>query len=565
MFLPTTRRELEDLGWGALDVILVTGDAYIDSPHIGVAVIGKFLAGAGFRVGVIGQPDTGSGADILRLGEPLLFWGVTGGSIDSLVANYTPLKKKRKSDDYTPGGINNRRPDRAVIVYTNLIRRFASLKKPIVLGGLEASLRRVAHYDFWSDSIRRSILFDAKADVLLYGMAEYPARELAARIRDGRDYRDLPGLCLISKEKPEGSLKLPSFEEVSADKQAFIEMYRIFSQNTDPVAGAGLSQKHGDRYLVQNRPWPLLTPEELDAVYGMDFEREFHPFHQAEGPVRALETIRFSVTTHRGCFGQCSFCSISAHEGTAVVSRTEASILDEVRRLVDHPRFKGYIQDVGGPTADMYGLGCPVRKKKGQCSRRRCLYPDICPSLELSHSRYCALLKEIRSIPGVRKAFVASGIRHDLVCADKAHGKAFLEEVVEHHVSGQMKVAPEHSVDSVLACMGKTGTASLLGFRNDFSSLNRKKHRKQYLTYYFIAAHPGCTDSDMRRLRAFIREHLKISPEQVQIFTPTPSTWSTLMYCTGLDPFTGREIFVEKDPVKKQKQKDLITETGRVP
>jgi len=565
MFLPTTRKELEDLGWDALDIILVTGDAYIDSPHIGVAVIGRVLQGAGFRVGVIGQPDIRSAADILRLGEPILFWGVSGGSIDSMVANYTPLKKKRKSDDYTPGGINNRRPDRAVIVYANLIRRYASSKKPIILGGLEASLRRVAHYDFWSDSVRRSILFDAKADALLYGMAEYPMKELAARMRDGRDYLDLPGLCWISKEKPDGYQELPSFEDVSSDNRAFIEMFRTFSQNADPVSGTGLCQRHGDRYLVQNRPWPLLTPEELDAVYRMDFERDLHPFHQAEGTVKALDTIRFSVATHRGCLGQCSFCSISAHEGTAIVSRSEASILEEVRKLVGYPQFKGYIQDVGGPTANMYGLDCLVRKKKGQCRHRRCLYPDICPSLKISHSRYRELLKKIRSVPGVRKAFIASGIRHDLVCADTAHGKAFLEDVVEHHISGQMKIAPEHSVDSVLACMGKAGTASLLGFRNDFSSLNRKKHKKQFLTYYFIAAHPGCTASDMKQLRIFIREHLKIIPEQVQIFTPTPSTWSTLMYCTGLDPFTGREIFVERDPMKKQRQKDLITEKGRVP
>jgi uncharacterized radical SAM protein YgiQ len=295
----------------------------------------------------------------------------------------------------------------------------------------------------------------------------------------------------------------------------------------------------------------------------MAFERELHPFHRLEGPVKALDTIRFSVTTHRGCFGRCNFCSISAHEGTSIVSRTEASVLEEVRSLVRHPLFKGYIQDVGGPTANMYGLDCPVRKKKGSCTDRRCLYPDICRRLEISHAGYCGLLKKIRSIPGVRKAFIASGIRHDLVCADTAHGKAFLEEVVEHHVSGQMKIAPEHSVDSVLACMGKTGTASLPGFRDDFSSLNRKKHKRQFLTYYFMAAHPGCTAADMKQLRAFIREHLKITPEQVQIFTPTPSTWSTLMYCTGLDPFTGHRIFVEKDPLKKQKQKDLITDKGR--
>ena len=563
MFLPTTHKEIEDLGWDALDVVLVTGDAYIDSPHIGIAVVGKALLRAGFRVGIIGQPDTHSGIDVLRLGEPLLFWGITGGSIDSMVANYTPLKKKRKSDDYTPGGINNRRPDRAVIVYANLVRQYSITKKPIVLGGIEASLRRIAHYDFWSDSIRRSVLFDAKADVLVYGMGEYPVVELAERISQGRDYRGMRGICYIAKEKPQAYVELPSFEQASSNVHSFTEMFHTFTRNNDPVSGKGLCQKYGDRWLVHNPPWPVLTGKELDDVYEMDFERELHPFYQSHGPVKALDTIRFSITTHRGCFGQCNFCSISTHEGNTVVSRSEASILKEAQKLVKNPLFKGYIQDVGGPTANMYGLECVRKNKKGSCTDRRCLYPEICPHLNINHGRQVELLKKIRSIAGVKKAFIASGIRHDLVCADVKNGHAFLDELSEHHISGQMKVAPEHTVEGVLDCMGKSGTSSLLQFRNDFSTLTRQKNKKQYLTYYFIAAHPGCTETDMARLRSFIRSHLKITPEQVQIFTPTPSTYSTLMYYTGQNPFTGRKIFVEKDPMKKKRQKDIITEDKR--
>jgi uncharacterized radical SAM protein YgiQ len=563
MFLPTTRNELKDLGWDSLDVILVTGDAYIDSPHIGVAVVGKALQKAGFRTGIIAQPDIRSSVDILRLGEPSLFWGITAGSIDSMVANYTPLKKKRKSDDYTPGGMNTRRPDRALIVYANLIRQYSTTKKPIVLGGIEASLRRIAHYDFCSDSIRRSILFDAKADMLVYGMGEYPAVELASRMSTGGDLRDMRGICSIAKEKPKGYVELPSFEEVSTDREAFTEMFHTFFRNNDPVSGTGLCQRHGERYLVQNPPWPTLTEQELDAVYDMDFEREIHPYYRAQGEVKALETIRFSITTHRGCFGQCNFCSICAHEGAGIISRSEASIAREAQRLTTHPKFKGYIQDVGGPTANMYGYACPRKSRKGTCSHRRCLYPDICPHLHVSHERQTSLLRKLRSIPGIKKAFVSSGIRYDLVCADKKYGMPYLEELVEHHLSGQMKVAPEHVVQGVLEKMAKADISSLPCFRDAFFTLTRQKNKKQFLTYYFIAAHPGCTEADMIRLKSFIKKHLKLTPEQVQIYTPTPSTYSSLMYYTERDPFTGGKIFVEKYAKGKKRQKDIITERKR--
>lgn len=559
MFVPTTIHEMKTLGWDGLDVILVTGDAYIDSPHIGVAVIGKALLKAGYRVGIISQPDTMTSADIMRLGEPALFWGITGGSIDSMVANYTPLKKRRKSDDYTPGGLNTKRPDRAVIVYANLIRQFSREKKPLVLGGIEASLRRIAHYDFWSDSIRRSILFDAKADILVYGMGEYPLIELSRALSSGDDYEDMRGICYISKEKPQDCLELPSYEDVAKDVNAFIEMFHTFYRNNDPLTGKNLCQRHGKRYLVHNKPWPPLTEHELDAAYELGFEREVHPHERALGEVKAIETIRFSITTHRGCMGQCNFCAISMHEGACVASRSERSIIAEAQRLTSHPKFKGYIQDVGGPTANMYGFTCTANNHKGMCTRRRCLYPEICTHLDINHNRQQKLLERLRAIPGIKKVFVSSGIRHDLICADKNHGESYLKELAEHHVSGQMKLAPEHTDQGVLDKMGKACNDTLLEFRNRFLKISRAKGKKQFLTYYFLAAHPGCTEMDMKRLKSFVNKNLKLSPEQVQIFTPTPSTYSTLMYYTGLDPFTGEKIFVEKDPVCKKRQKDILT------
>jgi uncharacterized radical SAM protein YgiQ len=565
MFLPTTPEEVKRLGWDVLDVILVTGDSYIDSPFIGTAVIGKVLLNAGYHVGVIAQPDPKTDADISRLGEPRLFWGVTAGSIDSLVANYTALKKPRRSDDYTPGGENTRRPDRATIVYTNIIRRFSKQlhpgqpTRPIVLGGIEASLRRVAHYDFWSDSLRRSVLFDAKADYILYGMAENATLEFAALLRDGQNPRTVRGLCYIATEKHESYLELPSYETVVEDKLAFIEMFHTFYKNNDPVSGRGLCQKHGDRYLVQNPPAPYQTQAELDAVYALDFERAQHPYYEAQGPVKALETIRFSISTHRGCYGECNFCAIAVHEGRTVRWRSQQSILDEAGRIISHPDFKGYIQDVGGPTANMYGFECDKKLKNGACPAKRCLFPEICPLLEVDHRPQLELLRQVRQLKGVRKVFVASGLRYDMILGDAVCGEAYLREIVEHHVSGQLKVAPEHTEKDVLDLIGKPGPDSLLKFKDKFDRLSRLAGKPQFLTYYIIAAHPGCSAQDMLRLKHFTSEKLHVNPEQVQIFTPTPSTYSSLMYYTELDPFTRRPIFVEKDPRRKEHQKDIVT------
>jgi uncharacterized radical SAM protein YgiQ len=558
MFLPTTKKEMQALCWDRLDVILVTGDGYIDSPWVGVAMIGKVLMAAGYRVGIIAQPDPAADVDIRRLGEPRLFWGVTGGCIDSMVANRTAAGKRRRKDDYTPGGRNDRRPDRAVIVYSNLIRRHFKNTRPIVLGGIEASLRRVAHYDFWSDKIRRSILFDAKADYLLYGMAEGSVLDLARCLKDGNDPRSIKGICHIAKELPQGCVQLPAYTKVAQDKAAFTSMFHTFYGNNDPVSAKSLAQKQDTRYLVQNPPTPYLSQADLDRIHGLGFEGELHPFDAKRGKVQALETIRFSIPTHRGCYGECSFCAIAVHQGRRVRWRSRASILDEARRLVAHPKFKGIIQDVGGPTANMYGFECARKRKKGSCADKRCLFPEKCPELPVNHGKQIELLRALRRIDGVRKVVVASGIRHDMVLADEKRGKDYLAEVVRHHVSGQMKIAPEHCEDHILKIMAKPGRRELIEFRKRFYGLTKKAGRKQYLTYYMIAAHPGCRMEDMERLKAFALKELKLLPKQVQLFTPTPSTQATLMYWTEQDPFSGQPLFVEKSFRGRVRQKEVI-------
>ncbi|HWQ04285.1 MAG TPA: YgiQ family radical SAM protein [Longilinea sp.] len=562
MYLPTTLEEFKQLGWDQADILLVTGDSYIDSPFIGIAVIGKALMQAGFRVGIIAQPDVHSSDDICRLGEPRIFWGVTGGSIDSMVANYTASRKKRHTDDYTPGGINDRRPDRAVIAYSNLIRRYFKNTLPIVLGGIEASLRRVTHYDYWSDSLRRPILFDAKATYLLYGMAESSVVDLARCLQSAVDPTTLAGLSYIAAAAPDGYLEMPSHEDALLNKQAFIELFHMFYQNNDPLNAKGLWQRVGDRVLVQNPPAPYTDQDGLDAIYALNYERDQHPYYAHQGAVRALETIRFAISTHRGCYGECNFCAIAVHEGRTVRWRSEDSILTEARSLSTHPDFKGYIQDVGGPTANMYGFECSKKLKMGSCADRRCLYPEICPALKIDHSRQLSLLRKIRQIPGVKKAFVASGIRYDMLLNDKKHGKDYLKEIVDFHVSGQLKVAPEHTVGSVLKRMGKPAPHALLEFKQVYDELNHAAGRDQFLTYYLIAAYPGCTDEDMKQLRDFAGEKLHIHPEQVQIFTPTPSTYASLMYYTEMDPFTLEPLFVEKDPFRKDRQKQIVVDKG---
>jgi uncharacterized radical SAM protein YgiQ len=579
MFLPTTIEEASKLGWDALDIILVTGDSYIDSPYVGAAVVGKVLMSAGYRVGIIAQPDINDENDIGRLGLPRLFWGVSAGCVDSMVANYTALKKKRKNDDYTPGGENTRRPDRASIVYTGLIRRYMKgviskqafdsansgglairATPPIVLGGIEASLRRVPHYDYWSDQVRRSLIFDAKADYILYGMAEKSVVEFANALRDDLDPRHLRGVSYISKEKQMGYIELPAYEVVANDKAAFTEMFHAFYKNNDPLTARGLTQAHGDRWLVQNPPAAHPSQAELDAIYALDFERAQHPFYEKQGPVKALETIRFSIPTHRGCYGECNFCAIAVHEGRTVNWRSQESIVAEAEQIIAHPDFKGYIPDLGGPTANMYGFECQKKLEKGVCSGKRCLYPKICNQMRIDHRPQIELLRRVRKLPGVKKVFIASGLRYDMIGCDRLSGGEYLKEIVEHHVSGQMKIAPEHTEDNVLQKMGKPGKEALQRFKEKFDNLSREAGKPQFLTYYLIAAHPGSTEAEMQKLKRFTSRELQITPEQVQIFTPTPSTYSSLMYYTERDPFTGQALFVEKDPRRKERQKEIVTQ-----
>jgi len=458
MFIPATVEEVNALGWESLDIILITGDAYIDSSYIGVSVIGHVLINAGYKVAIIAQPDINSPADITRFGEPNLFWGVTSGAVDSMVSNYTASKKPRKQDDLTPGAENTKRPDRALVVYTGLIRRFFKNTKPIVIGGIEASLRRISHYDYWSDSIKRSVLFDSKADILVYGMGEKTILEIAESLKNGGNCNKIKGLCYITNTLlPETSqfIQLPPYEKCVENKKTFQDTFVTFYNNSDASSAKGLIQKHGDRFLIHNPPQDSLSTKELDLVYNLPYERDAHPYYKNMGEIRALDTIRFSITTHRGCYGECNFCAIAVHQGRKVVSRSEISIIKEAKEISTNPAFRGIIFDVGGPTANMYGIECEKKIKSGSCKNKRCLFPSPCESLKPNHKRQIELLQKIKELTRIKKAFVASGVRYDLVFADETNGELYLENLVANHISGQMKVAPEHSEDSVLKIMGK--------------------------------------------------------------------------------------------------------------
>jgi len=562
MFLPTTRAEMKKRGWKKLDIILITSDAYIDSPYMGVAVVGRVLQRAGYRVGIIGQPDITSDVDIKRLGEPKLFWGVSGGSVDSMVSNYTATKRFRSNDDYTPGGKNNKRPDMATLKYCNLIRQHFKNTVPIVLGGIEASLRRVTHYDFWSNKLRKPLIFDAKADYLVYGMAENSVVEMANAFKNGEKPLHVRGLSYISKEQNEEYIQLPSHDECLKDKNKFIDMFDDFYKNNDPASAKGLSQKVDSRYLIQNAPSLNLTTAELDSISDLDYERDLHPYHQPDGKVKALDTIKFSINTHQGCYGECNFCAIGVHQGRTIRSRSEESILKEAKKFTTYKDFKGIISDVGGPTANMYGFECDKKIKKGTCEHKACMTPTMCKTMKIDHSPQIKMLRKIRSIEGIKKAFIASGIRYDLISDDKYNGYNYLKEIVNHHISGQMKVAPEHIDDEVLMYMRKPGKQSLVEFKKLFDKLNKESGKNQFLTYYLIAAHPGCKEQNMHNLKDFATNVLKMNPEQAQVFTPTPSTYSTLMYYTELDPKTRKPLFVEKDVRKKEKQKEIVVKKG---
>ncbi|MFP4528588.1 MAG: YgiQ family radical SAM protein, partial [Candidatus Kapaibacterium sp.] len=499
---------MKRLGWERPDVVIVSGDTYLDSPYSGSAIIGHWLMAHGFRVGIIAQPDIDSPDDITRLGEPLLFWGVTAGSVDSMVANYTALRKRKKSDDMTPGETNDRRPDRATIKYTNLIRQYFKNTAPIVLGGVEASLRRIAHYDFWTDSIRRSVLFDAKADYIAYGMAEQTTLELARALASGEDPRSIRGLCYISNDYPDEYLQLPDYEACKADDRAFEESFLQFYKNTDPLNSKGLCQKHAGRWLVQNPPNYYLNQEDLDKVNELDYEYRVHPYYKKIGNVPGEQTVKFSINSHRGCFGECNFCAIAVHQGRTIRSRSEKSILREAKTYSKMKDFRGNIYDVGGPTANMYAMECKVQQKKGSCRNKRCAFPDFCESMNIDHAQQTALLRKIRQLPKVKNVFLGSGVRYDLIMADDKSGRRYLKDVIDHHISGQMKIAPEHADAEVLKAMGKPPAYSVAEFKQAFDKFNKIKGKQQFLTYYFIAGHPGCDLKSARELRRYISKHL---------------------------------------------------------
>ena len=558
-FLPTTKEELKELRWDRCDVILISGDAYVDSPYIGVAVVGRILQSIGFRVGIIAQPDIKSDIDIKRLGEPKLFWGVSGGSVDSMVANYTASKRFRKSDDYTPGGTNNKRPDRAVLAYTNLIRQHFKKTVPIVLGGIEASLRRVTHYDYWDDKLRKPILFDSKADYLIYGMGENAIKELAISLSKGESPKNVRGVCYISSEPKDDFLQLPSHDECLKNKEKYIDLFDLFYDNNDPISAKGLCQRVDSRYLVQNPPSYYLDEPQMDEIADLPYTRKPHPYYAKEGKIKCLETIGYSVTTHHGCWGECNFCAIGVHQGRTIRTRSEKSIINEVISYTKDPNFKGIINDLGGASANMYGYECDKKLNHGTCTHQRCVdHKRLCRQMKVDHSRLISLMRSIRKIRGVRKAFVQSGIRYDIIAKDKKYGETYLKELVGHHISGQMKIAPEHTEDKVLDLMGKPGKQSLIEFKKLFDKVNSSGKDKKYLTYYLIAAHPGCDIKDMKNLKNFTTHELRINPEQAQIFTPTPGTYSAVMYYTGLDPKSRKPIFVEKNMTKKEEQKSIV-------
>lgn len=554
MFLPISRQEVEKLGWDYTDVILISGDAYIDSPFSGIAVIGKYLLKHGFRVAVISQPDIDCDKNITIFGEPRLFWGISAGCVDSMVANYTSSGKPRKQCDFTPNGINNKRPDRASIVYTTLIRRYFKNTKPIVLGGIEASLRRIAHYDFKTDKVRRSILFDAKADYIIYGMGEVPVLEFAKALDNNESVENIKGLCFISKDKVSDAVEMPSYEEVSTDKKAFYNMFKIFYNNSEAVSGKRLMQKTGDRYLIQNPP-AYYDDNILDEISDIEYERAVHP--QIKGKIKAIDTIKTSIISHRGCFGGCSFCAIAVHQGRRVVSRSVASIEKEVKSMASKKWFSGTITDIGGPTGNMYMMKCKKMEKLGACTHKHCLYPEVCNGMNTDHAPLLNMLENIRNIKGVKNLFATSGIRADLAVNDKENGKRYISEIAKNYVSGQLKMAPESADLKVLKAMKKPDNSSFLEFCSLYKDYSKKYNKNQYISCYFIAAHPAESEKEAYSTRKFIEKNLDFNPEQVQIFTPTPSTWATCAYYTGLDE-DGNNIYVEKSLSKKEKYKSII-------
>ena len=559
-FLPLCRQDMLERGLDQLDFVYVCGDAYVDHSSFGAAIICRLLEDRGYSVGLICQPDWKDPESIKEYGEPRLGFLVSSGNMDSMVNHYTVAKKRRHQDAYSPGGKAGRRPDYAVIVYCNLIRRVYK-HTPIIIGGIEASQRRLGHYDYWSDKIRRSILLDSGADLVSYGMGEHSIVEIAEALDSGLQVQDITFIDgTVYKTRNEDdiydAIRLPDFEEIRDSKRKYAESFRIQYQNTDPFNGKRLYECYdGALFVVQNPPAKPLSQQEMDDVYDLPYMRAWHPSYDRDGGIPALQEIKFSLTSNRGCFGECNFCALTFHEGRIVQCRSHESIVREAEQCIADPDFKGYIHDVGGPTAQFRAPACQKQLTKGACKNRKCMYPDLCPNMDVDHSDYLQLLREVRSLPGVKKVFVRSGIRFDYVLAD--HDKTFLPELCKYHVSGQLRVAPEHISDNVLREMGKPGVSTYNRFVKEFQKINRQEGMDQYLVPYLMSSHPGSTLDDAIALAEYLHKN-HLNPEQVQDFYPTPSTLSTCMYYTGLDPLTMKPVYVARDPHEKAMQRALI-------
>ncbi len=559
-FLPMNRKEMEDRGWDRPDFVYVCGDAYVDHPSFGAAIITRLLESRGYRVAFLAQPDWRKEDSVREFGEPRLGFLVSAGNMDSMVNHYSVSKRRRGTDAYSPGGQMGLRPDRAVIVYSNLIRRVYP-KVPIILGGIEASLRRMAHYDYWSDSLKRSVLVESQADLISYGMGERSIVEIAEALEAGLPVSSLtyiPGtVCLVHREEDlEDAVRLPSYEALKAEKRKYAESFYTQYRNTDPFSGKRLAEPYGRKlFVLQNPPAKPLTQMEMDDIYALPFVGTYAPVYEQAGGIPAIREVKFSLVSCRGCFGGCSFCALTFHQGRIIQTRSHESLLAEAKRMTKNPDFKGYIHDVGGPTANFRKPSCTKQLTHGVCTNRQCLFPKPCPNLKADHKDYLSLLRKLRKIPGVKKVFIRSGIRYDYVMADP--DDTFLRELCEYHVSGQLKVAPEHVSDRVLSRMGKPEFSIYQGFADRYKKMNEKLGKKQYLVPYLISSHPGSTLKDAIALAEAVRD-MGYMPEQVQDFYPTPSTISTCMYYTGLDPRTMEDVAIIRNPHQKAMQRALI-------
>nr|WP_297284291.1 YgiQ family radical SAM protein [uncultured Agathobaculum sp.] len=559
-FLPISKQDMVDRGWYYCDFLLVTGDAYVDHPSFGTAIISRVLEDAGYKVAILSQPDFHDERDFVAMGRPRYAVLINGGNIDSMVAHYTAAKKRRSDDAYTPGGKAGKRPDRAVTVYSMLARR-AFPDTPIYLGGIEASLRRFAHYDYWADRVMPSILESTGADGLMFGMSEHSVVELANNLKHGKKGADacigVRGTAYMAHDANglENAVECPSYEDVCANKADYARSVKLQYDEQDAVRGKALLQRHGKRVLIQNPPAKPLTTEEMDHVYALPYMRTYHPSYEALGGVPAIQEVQFSIIHNRGCFGACNFCALAFHQGRYIQARSHESVIEEAKQIVQMPGFKGYIHDVGGPTANFRFPSCKQQEEHGLCKNKRCLFPSACKNLEADHTDYLNLLRELRQIEGIKKVFVRSGLRYDYMMADR--NDAFFRELVEHHISGQLKVAPEHMSDNALYYMGKPSFSVYEQFRERYARINQKLGRKQYLVPYLMSSHPGATLDDAILLAEYLNR-VGYMPEQVQDFYPTPGTLSTAMYYTEIDPRTMKPVYVAKTPEEKAMQRALL-------